>query len=133
MTILFLVVMMVMVVMMLASVGSVSAYCPIGEEINKGNVNRSDNSDNSTYSCTIFLDHGREFCHAEVFYPVAVLMATRHWPDFDLTFVVQRKFAVVIGLYDFWLSHASEGVLGTSILLYYHIYYHIMCYILGWV
>lgn len=130
MTALFLVMVMVMVVVMiLASVGSVSAYCPIGEEINKGDVNRSDSSDNSTYSCTIFLDHGGQFCHAEVFYPVAVLMATRHWPDLDLTFVVQRKYAVAMGLYDFWLSHASEGVLGTSILLSYNI----MCYILAWV
>lgn len=63
-------------------------------------------------SCRIFLDHGDQVYHGEVFYSIAVLMTTRHWPGLNLTFLVHRDFAMSSGLLDFWEKHSHEGVLG---------------------
>ena len=63
-------------------------------------------------TCRIFLDHGGLIFHAEVFYPVAVLLTRFHWPGVNLTFVVNKRFAELSGLQPFWEKHSLEGVLG---------------------
>ena len=94
--------------LVLTSVGNVVPFCPIG--VTKRPGMRQDRE----HSCKIFLDHGGHYFHAEVFYPTAVMLATRHWPNIKLIFVVHRKFARMTGLNMFWRLHASEGVLGET-------------------
>ena len=90
---------------------TVTSLCLIGRDVNSLNKEEQGNSQ----SCRIFLDHGDVEYHAEVFYPIAVLMTMRHWPRMNLTFVVDKKFAQVTGLDAFWKKHASEGVLSKII------------------
>mmetsp|Transcript_10291 Transcript_10291/g.19170 ORF Transcript_10291/g.19170 Transcript_10291/m.19170 type:complete len:412 (-) Transcript_10291:250-1485(-) len=95
----------VWLVLLLTTLSGVEPYCPIGKK------NHPPNED---FSCRIFLDHGGHNFHAEVFYPTAVLMVTRHWPSVKLSFVIQKRFGRLTGLNEFWRKHASEGVLGDS-------------------